>query len=317
LLPSVPFALLLALAGHAHAQATSPPSAPLPWQPGTELLYRTSSVDVRTRPDGERTARTSGDMIISIAEARADGFVQVWESRDSEVSLSGTAPNLQQELAMIEAMTESFDGVKLEVDLAADGQFIGLRNWAQLSDLLRQSLASVVSAPPADGSPREPQAEATAKAMLDNLSSRAAVENLFGRYPSVYNTFTAPALEPDTPVRYESVLPSPISSHQIPVIGEFEWVSSDDTAGTMTIRWTQTADPEKGRDALWGIAEALAGRSLPADPSALPESIVLEDSAEVEVHRQTGVIHSITYTRRVDLGSQRRLSTWSMELQGR
>lgn len=186
-----------------------------------------------------------------------------------------------------------------------------------LGGLLREALTSAVMAQARKQSPDgadDAALNARLESMIARMTSQSAVTAAVGKNPLIYNLFTAPALKPGEPVRYEDVMPSPFSEDRIPTIGVFELVSEDAKAGTVTIHWQQDVDPDKGTEVMWKIVEALVGPMPGVMREGLPKEILLKDEATVILDRATGVPQRLDYVRRIELGGSKRTSTWSFVL---
>jgi len=308
------FALLLALAPCAHAQDT----IPLPWTQGTKLVYDSMTVDEKVANGVRRTATTRAVSTIEITEAGPDGFVQVWRDSHGSVKLEGDSPDLAAEQAQMRALIARFEGVPIEAQLDARGEFTGVRNWQAVGAVIREALTPAMRAQVrlrAKSDITDADIDARLQPVLANITTQAAIDATVGKNPSIYNLFTAPALAPGKPVRYAAELQSPVSPHRIPAVGQFELVDGEPGSLTVTIRWTQSIDPRKGAEAAWAMVAALTGKPLPADRSELPKQLLLRDEATMVVHRRTGVPISLRHERRLELGGQVKATTWTFKRQ--
>jgi hypothetical protein len=292
---------------------------PLPWQVGLKLEYDSTTVSEKVTRDVRRVATTRAVSTIEILAADDTGYVQSWRDRKARIVVEGNGPELAQEQRTSQQMLDRFADLSLEARLDDQGLYTGLRNWEVLAARMREVIAPVLLAQ-ARAKPQlasVPEAELWPKLtpVLAQMTTQPVIDASLGRNASIYNLFTSPVIEAGKPVRYEDALQSPLSDHRIPAIGMFELIATDEQADTITIRWTQAIDPVKGRDAAWAMVEAITGAPLPAERTSLPTQLTLRDEATVVLHRGTGVIQRLQHERLLELGEQKRRTTWTMVLQ--
>jgi hypothetical protein len=298
--------------------ALAAPAIPLPWSAGTKLEYRSTTVDEKVANGVRRVATTRALTTVEITQAGETGFVQSWRDTGGTVELEGDGPDLAAEQAVATAMLRRFEGVALEADLDAQGLFTGVRNWRALGALMREALLPALRtqakarAAQMQVAVTDAEVDARLAPVLQRMTTQSVLDASLGKQASIYNLFTAPAITAGKPVRYEDELQSPVSSHRIPAIGQFELIRTDAAADTVTLRWTQSIDPVKGLEATWKMVEALTGAALPADRSQLPTGLVLRDEATVTVHRGSGVPRHLVHQRRLELGGQVKTTTWTL-----
>jgi hypothetical protein len=298
--------------------AFAAPPIPLPWHAGTTLEYMSTRIEERQSGTTHRTTTSRSHTTIEIVEAREDGFVQVWRDHDSTLVMQGNDPALEDQRAIAQKLQDAFKDAVVEVDLDGTGLFVGVRNWQALATTLRATMGPILRgqarAQPALAGLDDAELGARLGPMLDRLTTRAAIDATVGRSPQLYNLFTAPTLKPGEPVRYEGALQSPVSDHVIPAVGQFEILSVDEARDTLTVHWTQSVDPAKGAAAAWGMAHALTGVAIPADATAMPKGLEMEDEATVVIQRTSGVIVHLEHDRRLAMGEQVRTTLWTFEL---
>lgn len=309
-------ALLVLLVAPAAAQAAAP--IPLPWQKGTSLTYQSTTVDERFENGKNRVTTTRGTTKIAITDVLADGYVQAW--RDAavavEVRVDGvTDAKLQQ---ASQATIDQYHDMEVQAQLDSLGLFVGVRNWQEIGTRMRQTALPVMIAMARTRPELEKMSDAELEAKfaptLDQIASQGVIDATLGKYPTLYNLFTAPTVEAGKPTRYEDVMPSPVGNHPIPAVGMFERTEENAKEKTITIRWTQTIDPVKGMDAVWKMVEAISGSSTPIDRSQLPKDLELSDEATATVRTDTGVPQRLQHVRKIKLGGQTRLTTWTFVL---
>ncbi|MEO8161352.1 MAG: hypothetical protein ABI588_08015 [Arenimonas sp.] len=306
--------LLIALVPVAQASI----SLPVPWKQGMQLRYRSQSVQEKVKGKLHTRIQTQDVTELSILEADAAGYVQRWRSVSPEVAVTGDGDQVASERKVAQALVARFRNLPLEATLGPKGEYRGLRNWQALGAAMREvMLPALVEQTSArkdlKGTPPE-ELKARLGPALDRLTTQAAVDASLGRQVAIFNYFTAPTIARGKPVTYEDNLPSPWSSDLIPSRGSFELVAVDDKAGTITIRWQQGIDANKGRDAIWKMVGTLGlRRSDGAGADGLPKGMVLKDEATVVLQRATGLPVRIEHRRQVGLGAASSTNSWTFE----
>ena len=310
--------LLLVLGTLCAPVAHAAVAIPLPWQVGVRLEYESTTVSEKVSKDVRRVATTRALSTIEILAADDTGYVQSWRDKKARIVVEGNGPDLAVEQRTSQRMLDRFADLALEVKLDDQGLYTGIRNWeplgARLRDVLQPVLVEQARSKPQLASVPEAELLPKLAPVLAQMTTQPVIDSSLGRNASIYNFFTSPALEAGKPVRYEDTLQSPLSDHRIPAVGVFELIATDAQADTVTIRWTQSIDPVKGRDAAWAMVEAITGASLPVERAALPSQLTMRDEATVVLHRGTGVIQRLQHERLLELGDQKRRNTWMMVL---
>ena len=278
---------------------------PLPWQSGTSLRYQVSSTQEDVRAGSSRKTESKGVQSLRITEAGASGFLQVWKTESEQVTVTGTAADVEFTRTVAKALAERLHDIPVEAELSADGSFKRVRNWQAFGSAMREVMLPAlleqngVKARAANVD--EAALRAKLQPLLDKLTAEPAVSASVGRQASVFNFFTAAQLSQGKPVEYEDYLPSPWSADLIPTRGSFVLEKLD--ADTATIRWHQGVDPVKGAEMMWKLVESITGaKATDAERKSLPEGLSLVDEATAVIDRKTGVPLSLDYRRNVEAG---------------
>lgn len=291
---------------------------PLPWKLGDAHRYQSVAVQEKTRAGKTQRIETREVDEIRIVEAGPKGFLQVWRVQSSKVTMTGDSGNAAADQLLVTQLTEGFRDMALQAELEPDGTYLRLRNWKALGETMRGVMlpAMVKQAKARPELAKTDEAEIRAKfvPVLERMTTEQAISNTLGKNIAIYNFFTAASLKAGEPIVYEDYLPSPWSADLIPTKGSFRLAGTDDRAGTVTIAWRQEIDPVKAAPIMWKIVESLSGQALPDKTmKALPDGLSLSDQATVVVDRKSGLPLKLTHQRRVEAGTARTTSTWTLD----
>jgi hypothetical protein len=308
--------LLLVLALVPLAQAATI-TLPVPWKAGMQVRYRSTSSTDKVR--GQLHTHVQVQDITELQlEANGNGFVQSWHSRKPEVATTGDGDQVTYERRMVQAMLKRFENLPLEANIDAEGNYNGLRNWQALGAATREVMLPVMMEQAAARKELKGTDPAKLRARIEpalaTMTTQNAINTALGRQVAIYNFFIAPSLQRGMPKVYSDEIASPFSADVIPSRGTFELVGVDEAAGTVTVRWKQGIDPDRGRDWAWKTVEALTGMKPDAlHAKTLPRAMELSDEATVVIERATGIPRSIEHKRHVALGPNRTDQVWTLE----
>lgn len=291
---------------------------PLPWKEGVSVAYRSVATQDRVRGGKHLLLTTKETLRIEVIEVNPGGVVLRWSNESPVVEASGDVPTLATDKAMVDALATRFGSLPYEVEVNAKGEFTGLRNWKALSSAMREVMLPVLvaqaKARPELAGETDEALRARYAPVLEKLSGQAATNASLGREASIYNYFVGASMTPGEAREYDDVSPSPWSADLIPTHGRFELASVDDKAGTVTIHWTQSIDPDKGRAVVLKSIEALAGKPIPEDAkAALADGVKLQDEATVVLDRVSGLPLRLEHSRQVLFGGASTRNTWTLE----
>jgi hypothetical protein len=331
----LPVLLLLPLSGLARQDVAPTPTArsaaamtplavslPLPWKEGLEVAYRSKATQDRFRGGTHLVLATHETLRLKVLEVNPGGFLLQWSNEGPTIEASGDAPTLASDKAMASALAARFGQLPYEVELNAKGEFTGLRNWQALSAAMREVMLPVLvaqaKARPELASQTDEALRARFAPVLEKMSGQSVTNASLGREAAIFNFFVGASMAPGEVREYDDLVPSPWSGDAIPTHGRFQLVSVDDEAGTVTIHWTQSIDPVKGRDAVLKSMEALTGKAVPDEVKAnLPAAVKLDDEATVELDRASGLPLKLAHTRKVLFGQSSTTNTWTLEKIGK
>lgn len=291
---------------------------PVPWKQGLKVRYQSSAVQEKVIAGKHEKTDAREITSLEIAEATNKGFLQVWRSLSPSVAITGDVPDVGVRSAFAKKMSTRFASIPLKVELDRQGAYVGLRNWQELGSVMRE-MTSPVLVQQARARPELAKADETRirellAPTLQRMTTQLAINSTLGKQAAIYNFFTAPSMTPGKPAAYEDTVPSPWSADVIPSVGSVELVSTDDNAGTVTLRWRQTIDPVKGAAVTRKIYESITGAKLPPGaPAGVPKELVLRDQAVVVLDRKSGLPLSLEHRREIKVRDNSSVSTWTLK----
>ncbi|UHQ20169.1 hypothetical protein LVB87_03130 [Lysobacter sp. KIS68-7] len=317
-LHTLALALLCVLATPAFAdepaQAAPKVKWVLPWKQGVALSYQTEDTATEVKDGATSRTRATDTTHVRIAEASDAGFVQVWSSENGTYDVLEGPPALQAQAIQQRATIAALSGVPLEVKLATDGTYAGVRNLDTLIAKIRAVTAPTLlvaiesqMAQIEDPKARE-KARATAKAntdaALDRMLTPAYVEALLTRQIQDYDGFHGLEIEPDQSYEVQTALPNPFGGPAFPAKLTFSMSVSPDDPEDLFVAWDMQIDPEKAAVAALAISEKLAGKKLDNTGKDAVTSLDIADEGLIVVHRPTGVVEMYESTRTTQLPGQ-------------
>ena len=306
-------ALAMILLGATLQAAATTVTLPLPWKDGMRVNYLGRSVQEDRRGGKVRRTETREPDVLRITEAGPGGFLQVWRTSDSQVKVSGDAAGLEGDRALMLALAQRFERLPMQAELDAQGNFVRLRNWQALGAAMREVMLPVLLEQNRAKAKAAGVDEATLRtrmeAALERITGEQALSSTLGRQAAVYNFFTGASLVRGKPVAYTDVVPSPWTADILPTRGSFEL--GDVNANTVTIRWKQSLDTDKGAELMKRVVRQLVGGDLPKGEA--PPELSLSDTATVVMERRTGLPLRIVQVRRIRAGGTLKTTTWTLE----
>jgi len=291
----------------------------LPWTPGTSLVYAMEDTTIETQGGKRDRSRTSATATVRIEQASTDGFVQSWTATGSRFEvLEGD----RSREALMQRLGKAFDGVALEVDLDAAGNYARARNIAELAPRLREAFLAGAELGldrelgKLDAAARE---EARGKAMerlrgvVDRMTAPAVLETMLARNVQWYNGFVGIDIEPDQAYELVTELPSPFGGPSFPAKLTFSLAVSPDDPDDLFVSFDQSIDPGKGKAAVIAATQALVGQELPEDAMQDLAFSLLDEGLFV-VHRPTGTVEMFEAVRTTRFGDKEKVERHRLRL---
>ena len=291
----------------------------LPWKAGTSLVYAMEDTTRQLQGDKREHSRNTATATVRIEQASPDGFVQSWTATGSRFEvLEGDRSGE----ALMQQFGKAFDGVALEVELDAAGNYARARNIAELAPRLREAFlagAALGLDQQLANLDEDARAEARAKAtermrgIVDRMTAPAVLETMLTRNVQWYNGFVGIDIEPDQAYELVTDLPNPFGGPAFPATLTFSLAVSPEDPDDLFVTFDQSIDPEKGRTALIAATKALVGEDVP-EGSMEDLAFSLRDEGLFVVHRPTGTVEMFEAIRTTRFGDREKVERHRLRL---
>lgn len=291
----------------------------LPWKAGTTLVYAMEDTTTEVQDKRRSRSRSSSTTTVRITEASAEGFVQTWTSTGARFQVLDGDRAAE---ALMQQFASAFDGVALEVQLDAAGNYARAGNIAELAPRLREVFlagAQLGLDQQLAKTDEDVSGEARLKAMermrgiVDRMTAPAVLEAMLTRNVQWYNGFVGIDIEPDETYELHTELPNPFGGPTFPATLTFSLAISSEDPEDLFVSFDQRIDPEKGRAAVISATRALLGEDLPENRlQALAFSMV--DEGLFVVHRPTGTIEMFEAVRTTKFGDREKVERHRLRL---
>lgn len=229
-----------------------------PWKPGTSLDYATEDLTTETEGTKREQTRGTSNTTVTILQASRDGFVQSWTGQDAHYAV---IEGDKAKEAFMQRLAQAFEGLSLEVELDAAGNYARARNIAALAPMLREAfLAGAMEGAERElAASRKPAAEADEvrrkvrtmmEAIADRMTAPAPLETMLTRNVQWYNGFVGIDIEPDQNYELETDLPNAFGGPAFPAKLTFSLSVSPDDPDDLYVGFEQAIDPVKGKAAI-------------------------------------------------------------------
>ncbi len=115
------------------------------------------------------------------------------------------------------------------------------------------------------------------------------------------------------PFEYEDLLPNPLDGDAFPTHAKMALKTFDEQAGHAVITWSRTADPTQVARILESMIKEMRARlgEKPRD-GEFPNSMSMQDDAEIVVDVTTGWVKTLKHARSVNFGTRAQVDTTSI-----
>ena len=267
------------------------------WKLGETARYEMTREQARKVGAAEPTRSVAWTQVeVEVVDADEDGVVLRWMQGSAmyDDPKSGDDP-------LVRTLNTIFKGVDVDLELDADGTYVGVRNWKEvkatghkIQDVMLKNLEKM----------KAPKATVeSVRAVTDPLfASKESVEAAFGKQPALLVRPLGKAYEAGKAVTYDDTFPNPVpGGDPIPTKGERTFKVSDPDAGVARVTFKQTPDQTDVNRITEQALRDAAKKAGKAAPEQFPE-FKLEDVVEYEVEVKTGWVRSVTHTRTVTVG---------------
>jgi len=247
---------------------------------------------VRVREDSRRpqaNGKSRTVVRVRVLEAGPKGFVLEWQQGATAFDNPEIVKN-----PIAAAAANAVKDMSIEAILGSDGEYVGLRNQAEVAGKLQSMLDGMLSSigkQLQDPSQRQ-TVETLARRLMspEFLLSAAAsdVQTYFGLHGAVL----VKGKSVETPIQQ----PSPLGSGTVPATFRVTLESLDAHQANLS------SDTAYDSRALAALTKQLAAQAAPGATSTLPSTVEMTDSGRYIYNRAFGLMNELAITRRIVAG---------------
>lgn len=292
-------ALLCAIVLSAPAPAADSVDLPLGWQVGQRLQYEMVRSGRKTRGDeATANATTRTDLEIEVLRADADGYLIAWTHGETRFDDPRAAAN-----PLLQRMANLIRGLRILLEVDAQANVVGVRNWQELKDTIEKILSSISDELKTSGIDPAMVSKVTGQ-LASMYATREQVETMCTREARMFFLSLGGQFSTTEPIEYQDRLPNPFGGEAFPSRASFVLKGVDRPSQRATVAWTQTLDPEHVRRIMEKSLQDLAARvGGPVPEADALKDMTVEDTAEFVVDMSTGWLDHLSHTRLVKTGT--------------
>lgn len=279
------------------------------WKKGDSFTLTITRVREKSI-DGQLTVsgRTRTPFAMEVLRADDEGYLVGWTA--GETIFHEPVPSesfLRQVVGLMK-------GMQIILQLDHHGTITGVQNWQELQRETEKAMDALLAKPPVTqkGSP-EYSLMSNFRAQWDRMfGTKEQVEQLCTRDARTYFMALGKRYAPNKPITFDDQLVNPLGGAPFPAHTTIVLKTFNKRSGQAVLTKSQTADPEPASRIIESMVKEMSvrqGKKLPERQS--PNSIVMEDSAEMAVDVKMGWVTRLTRVQSVKLGarSQRDITT--------
>ena len=280
------------------------------WKKGETFRLEVTRARVKSA-DGKSTitGKTHTDFTIEVLSANDDGYHVGWTAGETKFD----SPS-QAEHSFLGQVVNLMNGLQIILEIDSHGAIRGVQNWKELRATALKVLDALATT-------EDLQKEKPDKALMSSLraqwesmlGTKEQVEELCAREAQVYFKVLGRGYARNEPFQYEDLLPNPLGGDAFPTHARMVLKTFDNQAGQAVITWSQTADPTQVARILESMLKEIRARlgKKPVD-GEFPNSISMQDDAEIVVDVTTGWVKTLKHARSVNFGARAQVDTTSM-----
>jgi len=263
---------------------------------------REKSVDGRSTISG--TTRTH--FAVEVLRADDEGYLVGWTA--GETTFNEPAPSesfLRQVVGLMK-------GIQIVLQLDHHGTITGVQNWQELRrETVKVMDALLAKMPEAQKGSTESSLMLNFRAQWDGMfRTKEQVEQLCTRDAKAYFMALGRSYTPNKPLTFAEQLPNPLGGEPFPAHATIALKAFDKRSGQAFLTKRQTADPEQASRIMESMVKEMSVRQGKKPPERqLPNTIVIEDHAEIAVDVNTGWVTRLTRTQSMNLGTRSQRDT--------
>ncbi len=282
------------------------------WKKGERLSLEITRVRERV-VDGKSTVtgKTYTPFTLEVLSAADDGFLVGWTLGETKFDRDVSA-----EESFLRQVVDIMKGQEIVLQIDPHGTITAVRNWKQLKDAALKTMDAILSGTTDSLKGKvDPTLIAKLRAQSESmLATKEQVERLCTREAKLYFMVLGRHYALNKPVGYEDVLPNPLGGEAFPTQATFVMKSYDHKSEQAVIAWRQMSDPKETARILEPMVKEMAARLAGKTPpqGAFPDTIAMEDRAEMLVDVATGWVNTFSHARSLTIGHRVQVDTTSI-----
>lgn len=280
------------------------------WKKGEMVRLEITRARVKSA-DGTSTitGKTHTDFTIEVLSANHDGYLVGWTAGKTTFD----SPS-QAEHSFLGHVVNLMNGLQIILDLDLHGAIRGVQNWKKLKTTALKSLEALAATEDVQKEKPDKARMSRLRAQWESiLGTKEQVEELCTREAKVYFMVLGRRYAHNTPFKYEDLLPNPLGGDAFPTHANMALKTFDEQAGHAVITWSQTADPTQVARILESMIKEMGARlGKESVGGEFPNSISMQDDAEIVVDVTTGWVKTLKHARSVNFGTRAQVDTTSI-----
>ena len=280
------------------------------WEKGETVHLEITRARVKSA-DGTSTitGKTHTNFTVEVLSSNDDGYLVGWTAGKTTFD----SPS-QAEHSFLGQVVNLMNGLQIILEIDSHGAIQGVQNWKGLKASALKSLDALATAEDVQSEKSDKARMSSLRAQWESmLRTKEQVEELCTREAQVYFKVLGRGYAPNEPFEYEDLLPNPLGGDAFPTYARMDLKTFDKQAGQAVITWKQTADPTHVARILESMIKEMRARfgKKPRD-GEFPNSISMQDDAEIVVDVTTGWVKTLKHARSVNFGTHAQVDTTSI-----
>ena len=280
------------------------------WKKGDTVHLEITRARVKSA-DGTSTitGKTHTDFTIEVLSANNAGYLVGWTAGETTFD----SP-FQAEHFFLGQVVNLMKGLQIILEIDSHGAIRGVQNWKGLKATALKSLEALAATEDLRKEKPDKARMSSLRAQWESmLGTKEQIEELCTREAQVYFKVLGRGYARNEPFQYEDLLPNPLGGDAFPTHARMVLKTFDNQAGQAVITWSQTADPTQVARILESMLKEIRARlgKKPVD-GEFPNSISMQDDAEIVVDVTTGWVKTLKHARSVNFGARAQVDTTSM-----
>lgn len=262
------------------------------WKSGDIARYEMTRIQVR-EVDGKpvRKVVTRTPVEVEVIDTNEEGSFHRWTQGSTVFDDQKFDDDLSAR-----ALNSILKSIDIDLELDADGLFLGVRNWKELRGNSHKLQDAVLAQMAKSGAPKT-TLDQLRKEMDKFFATKESIELAFTRHSALLFLPFGETYELEKAVTYETELPNVLGGDvPFPAKGEYTLKSVNKETGIAIIVFKRCPEPKEMTRVLRAWVDDVAKKAGKPAPRELPE-LELQDVIEYEFDLNTGWVKSLTHTR--------------------